>query len=218
MLQLRILQSLCWAYGISHTKTLLCDRQAKVSLVLYRRGRKESVVQGKNHHYISHISILKYKLSLDMLLLSILSTQEKVNPALAINIWTLLHPLEPELNLWCNLQHPAFRLQDLFLLCKFFGGGKIKGKPLTGPHKNGDIGQFISCIFREQNPLSCHAAYVLFSAKGLITYKTLPHVCRKLYKIYQTYVYASLMYQYVPAYYTHFTFILKNTSCVATFK
>ena len=87
-----------------------------------------------------------------------------------------------------------------------WGGGKIKGKPLTGPYKNGHIGQFISCIFREQNPLFCHAAYVLFNAKGLIKYKTLPHVSRKLSKIYQTYDYASVMYQYVPAYYTHFTF------------
>jgi hypothetical protein len=33
-----------------------------------------------------------------MLLFSILSTQENLNSALAINIWTLLHPLAPKLD------------------------------------------------------------------------------------------------------------------------
>lgn len=38
MLQWRIMQSLCYVQATFHTNTLMCNRQAQVSLVLYRRG------------------------------------------------------------------------------------------------------------------------------------------------------------------------------------
>jgi hypothetical protein len=88
---------------------------------------------------------------------------------------SMVNPLVSELNFWCSLQTPRFKLRDLMFSCKCLHTHththkQKKRKPKQGCTIMAIIGWCICCIVQDVNPTACDTAYAVFGAKGLTSH------------------------------------------------